>query len=493
MNILHAFSINNVGLLHYVGTALIVTVLVVTIRRLFFDPLAKIPGPWYAKWTDVVLKIKSLSATGPIYVDKLHEKYGPMVRLGPSQVGVTDISAAKKIHTVKGDYVKTDYYLGLGYRKENVINTQDPETHRRHRKLLSQPISERSLKAMEPQIEEKIRLTIKRMGEEMKTRGAADVYKWWMFMATDTIGQLTFGESFHMLERGEVNTEIKDIQLIGAVSSIGTQLKAVMPILYHIRLPGFTDSLKTMSDRQSTSAIAKLQKLGEEMESKDQLLFTKLVKGLTMEGESLTGTELVYNAEGYIAAGSDTTSNTLTYSTWALCRNPELRDQLVKELENLPADFTDEHLKALPYLNHVIQEALRRFPVIPNGLPRYVPKEGAELGGYWLPGRTTVMTQAWSMHRNPEVFPNPDEFNPARWENPTKEMKDSMMAFGGGTRICLGMHLAYIELRLGLAHFFRTFPRARVSTLEGMKDDDMIQALHVVASPQSHRCLIEVL
>lgn len=53
------------------------------------------------------------------------------------------------------------------------------------------------------------------------------------------------------------------------------------------------------------------------------------------------------------------------------------------------------------------------------------------------------------------------------------------------------MHLAYIELRLGLAHFFRTFPNSRVSAIEGMSKDDMKQALYFIASPQHHRCLIE--
>jgi len=43
------------------------------------------------------------------------------------------------------------------------------------------------------------------MGEEMKTRGAADVLKWWLFMASDIIGELSFGESFHGLEHGEVS------------------------------------------------------------------------------------------------------------------------------------------------------------------------------------------------------------------------------------------------------------------------------------------------
>lgn len=119
-----------------------------------------------------------------------------------------DIAAAKKIHRVKADFVKTDFYLGIGYKKENVINTQNVDLHRRQRKLLSQPMSESSLRTMEPQIEEKVRLAIEKMGEEMKSRQAVDIYKWWMFMTTDIIGQLTFGEPFYMLENGKVGKHV---------------------------------------------------------------------------------------------------------------------------------------------------------------------------------------------------------------------------------------------------------------------------------------------
>lgn len=57
--------------------------------------------------------------------------------------------------------------------------------------------------------------------------------------------------------------------------------------------------------------------------------------------------------------------------------------------------------------------------------------------------------------------------------------------------VCLGLHLARMELRLGTAHFFRTFPNAKVSALEGMSDDDMEQVTYFLAPPKNKRCLIE--
>jgi cytochrome P450 len=87
---------------------------------------------------------------------------------------------------------------------QSLFNTPDIGLHRRYRRLLSSPLSESGLKNFMPQIEEKVSLAIQRMEEEYKTRGAADVYKWWLFMTTDIIGELSFGESFRMLESGKV-------------------------------------------------------------------------------------------------------------------------------------------------------------------------------------------------------------------------------------------------------------------------------------------------
>lgn len=161
-------------------------------------------------------------------------------------------------------------------------------------------------------------------------------------------------------------------------------------------------------------------------------LFTKMFKA--SEEEKLSFDELLYNARAYIVAGSDTTSNTLTYLVWSVCCRPDIKATLLKELRTLPDNFSDNELRELPYLHQVIEETLRLYSAAPSALPRSVPASGAQLAGYWLEGGTTISAQAYSLHRNADVFPNPDEFNPSRWEKPTKVMKDSLMAFGKGAR-----------------------------------------------------------
>ena len=89
---------------------------------------------------------------------------------------------------------------------ENIFNTTNVDIHRRFRRLLSSPISESGLKLMYPQIASKVHHAIQLMSEEMETRRCTDISKWWIFMTTDIIGELTFGESFRMLECGQVRS-----------------------------------------------------------------------------------------------------------------------------------------------------------------------------------------------------------------------------------------------------------------------------------------------
>lgn len=104
-------------------------------------------------------------------------------------------------------------------------------------------------------------------------------------------------------------------------------------------------------------------------------------------------------------------------------------------------EYSDHELQDLPYLNQTIEEALRLHPAAPSALPRIVPQEGAAFAGNYLPGGSTVSTQPYSLHRNPSAFPNPERFDPSRWAAPTKDMKDSMMPFGGGSRSKSGLFL----------------------------------------------------
>ncbi|KAJ5454167.1 uncharacterized protein N7458_005123 [Penicillium daleae] len=438
------------------------------------SPLSQIPGPEVSRWTDIVYIYYWLNGQIPLYVHKLHEEYGPVVRTGPSRVDICDIGAVKEIHKTNSRFLKSDWYLKLVPNgSETMFSTTDQQLHSSRRRLLASPISDSSLTRMEPIILSRVHMAINRITEEMGRRGAADVFKWWLFMATDVIGELSFGESFRVLEAGEKTQYTMDLEHISNLQPIRTTFPFLVKLGKYLPLPSIERYKKMIAENPTDPKPT---------------LFTKMFDS---EKSGLTHEQIRQEAQGYIIAGSDTTAVTLTYLIWAVSRDARVRDKLVEELATVPEPVADRNLRDLPYLNQVINETLRLYTAVPFGLPRSTPSEGATFNGYFVPGGTTVSTQSYSMHRDPAIFPDPHAFKPERWANVTKDMKDASLPFGGGSRICIGLHLARIELRLGTALFFRKFPNAHPSATEGMTERDMDMKSFFLMAPQGHRCLIE--
>ncbi|RCI08946.1 hypothetical protein L249_5130 [Ophiocordyceps polyrhachis-furcata BCC 54312] len=498
---------------------------VVFTYRLVRSPTSKIPGPSISKWTDAVLTYQWLRGRRCHYIHGLHQQYGPTVRIAPNEVDFTDVQSMKTIYSTRETFRKTEWYQNFTtIDKESVFNTPDVGVHRRLRKLLAAPISDANLRAYHDRIERLTRMMIDGMRGEMVSRGVVDVAKWFYFLAVDVLGDLTFGQPPGLLEGGEVslfrysfrprhsmsnmpfsvsrmrekkkngyptygyNQFLESAMWMAALRSAFPRLTAWSRIIPLPLLSRAKEATKTLA-HLAEAGLARHKRLVDGG-SPPQTVFTNLYRA--QESKELSPTQVHNQAELYFIAGSDTTAGTLTFLIWAICRRPHIQTALVADLRTLPAEgFDDAQIRQLPYLDRLIQEGLRLYGAVQTSLPRYVPAGGADLGGYWFPEGTKVHGQAYSLHRDPGVFTNPGEFDPSRWEEPTQEMRDSFMPFGRGTRTCLGRHLAMIELRHSVAHFFLAFPDARVSTVGGMSDEDMEEQDYFVLSPKGKRCLIE--
>lgn len=219
------------------------------------------------------------------------------------------------------------------------------------------------------------------------------------------------------------------------MAALRLTLPFIIKIAEHIPLGIVTAACEARKQtfRRADEMLAKhRQAVMADAKNPQQSFFTKLF--LAESEEKLTWQEVRSNALTFLVAGTDTTANTLTYLTWAVCQRPTVKATLVHELNQLPEGFDDTHLKSLSYLNQVIEETLRLYPAVATGLLRIVPRGGASIAGHHIPGGSTVSCQAYSLQREPQIFPRPDQFDPARWANPTNEMKQVMMVWGGGAR-----------------------------------------------------------
>ena len=290
-------------------------------------------------------------------------------------------------------------------------------------------MSKSSLKSVEPIVKSKVELAMQQMAREMKSRGCADIAKWWLFMATDVIGELSFGDSFRTLEIGKVSAKqqthlikktdvsqksqyAEDLDKVASLSGLRVSFPTIVKLasMLPFKVPLFRDAADSSMRMEQYSAQS-LQR-HRDMVKADPKAKPTLFKKLYEPGkEGLSPREIVAEARAYIIAGSDTTANSLTYLVWAVCKDAAIKQRLVEEVATLPEDCSEEDLEKLPYLTNVIQETLRLYGAAPGALPRSVPEEGCEIDGYWTPGGITVTTQAWSMHRNRAVYADPERYD----------------------------------------------------------------------------------
>jgi len=166
--------------------------------------------------------------------------------------------------------------------------------------------------------------------------------------------------------------------------------------------------------------------------------------------DGLKDMEIASEVADHLLAGVDTTSDTLMFLIWALSlpENKRYQEKLVEEMTAMPPSAFDsrgvptvEVTGKLPYLDAVIKETLRLYAPLPASEPRSLPIDTI-IDGHKVPGGTIVSMSPYTLHRNPDVFPDPLVFNPDRWlGDPEKvaEMKKWFWAFSSGGRMCIGI------------------------------------------------------
>ena len=177
-----------------------------TLITAFSSPLRHIPGPWYTHFTHLILKYHVVTGNRIHYIHALHAQYGPIVRISPHEVAISDPESVSAIHKIGSGFLKSAWYDGnTSMGEPGIFSMRDPQQHSARRKLFARAFSVSSLLAnWEPEIREKTGLAVEKIKSDAMGAGA-DVFKWWTLMTTDVIAHLSFGESFHMLEQGKVS------------------------------------------------------------------------------------------------------------------------------------------------------------------------------------------------------------------------------------------------------------------------------------------------
>ncbi|KAJ2991428.1 hypothetical protein NUW58_g285 [Xylaria curta] len=158
-------------------------------------------------------------------------------------------------------------------------------------------------------------------------------------------------------------------------------------------------------------------------------------------------------------AGADTTVNTISVFFLNMALFPEVQRKAQEEIDRVIGNtrlplFSDR--ESLPYVNAVITESLRWHPVVPLSLPHTTDADDV-VNGYHIPKGSSVIANVWWFTHDPEVYPNPSEFNPSRFLGPNPAPDPANHVFGHGRRICPGRYLANTSIWLTVARTLAVF------------------------------------
>ncbi|CAI6100942.1 unnamed protein product [Clonostachys chloroleuca] len=438
--------------------------------------LRGIPAPFPAQFTSLWLMSISRENKRSEYIDALHRRLGPVVRIQPNHVSIADDKAINLVYGHGNRSLKSAWYdtfRSIGY---SVFNTRDRAQHSHKRRIVAHTFAPKSVRQMEPCFAQNLKFLIEKWDDIAKDGAKTDGYadldcrRWINFFAFDVIGDIIFGSPFGMLQAGADLAESRTTRegpstLLPAVkhlshrSEIAATLGAIpelKPYAQYIPDPYFRKGLEGVKSFTGV-AIARVKDRWENPKQPEdrQDLLSLLQEGSDDKGDAFGFEELTAEALTLLIAGSDTTNNTFCAVMNHLAANPHAMSRLQEEVDAaLPADVivpTHDMVKNLPYLNSVINETLRQHSTIGLGLPRDVPpdSEGIHFRGHYFPAGTTLSVPIYTIHHSEEIWGQDAlEYRPERWDNATAQQKNAFIPFSTGPRACLGRNLVEMELKI---------------------------------------------
>lgn len=172
------------------------------------------------------------------------------------------------------------------------------------------------------------------------------------------------------------------------------------------------------------------------------------------EGNRLTIEEIRDQAMLLLFAGHETTTSMLTWFALELARHPDVWENAIAEQRALSGGITPESLNKMPYLDQILNEVERLHPPVGGGFRGVI--KPFEFNGYYIPAGWMAQYSILHTHRLPELYPEPERFLPDRWQD-QKPQPFKLIGFGGGSRICIGLAFAKLEMKLVAAHLLRRY------------------------------------
>jgi cytochrome P450 len=351
---------------------------------------------------------------------------------------------------------------GPGYRElrqalgENLLTSEDESWHRQRRFLA--PIFTRRRIAgdyIHIMIEE-AELLVDRWRVAASEHRSIDLYPEMVGVTSQIIGRILFG--------ADVSRALPELTRFSIVNEELLH-RAISP---H-PLPRW---LPTSHNRRLTSELAEVRGIVDQIIADRQSQRTKgstddMLSRLLAAGDSenaldrLSENEVTNQVLLFLIAGRETTAMTLACTLAQLALTPgwqtKLREEITERLHGRAPSA--EEVAQLEWTDRFLRECMRLFPSA-YGVNRST-RDDEVIAGYHLPAGSWVEVSMWGIHRSPAVWPEPEVFDPRRFDVPARQFAGSSryawMPFGAGPRGCIGMQIAMLEIPIVIASVLQAF------------------------------------
>ena len=179
-------------------------------------------------------------------------------------------------------------------------------------------------------------------------------------------------------------------------------------------------------------------------------IMAMLIEARDEDGQPMSAQELRDEMITMLLAGHETTATSLSWVVHRLLQNPDVLEKVRAELQRVVGGgpIQAEHMSELAYLDATIKETARLNPIVPV-VARYL-EQPTRIGAYEIPAGCVAAPCIYLTHRRPELWPEPETFNPDRFVGKRVDPY-TFFPFGGGVRHCLGAAFAAYEMKIVLA------------------------------------------
>ena len=397
---------------------------------------------------------------GPIF--SLFFLHRPAVVFGDATyVKEVFINSQKYLHKEKFDYDKMAFIFGeraIGY---GLVSNTDVDSWRKRRRLINPAFHRKCLKNFMNDFNQVCDRFLERMNHVVENGEETSMLKEFGNVTLDIMSQVSFNINVGAIEHPESHFPL-------AITSVfrGMQVCFKIPVSSYLLSIFQFKLFQTAEQKEQIDAAKFLRRFAfkcitdrvKDIEANKQVPDDLL--NILVNDKTLSMDDIIDEFLTIFVAGHETTANSLAFTLYEIIRHPDIERKICDEIDEVlgSKEYVDfEDLGNLKYLGQVLQEGLRKHPVVEG--PASILEKELTIGGYKIPKGNMVMSGNYLFSHNPDIWKNPDIFDPERFSAPENIPNFSTLyfPFSVGPRNCIGQTVAKFETKVILARVLRKF------------------------------------